>query len=105
MKKSSAIALAGALALTLGTQAVAAPAAKQDAPAVNKTVKGIRRPRFQAASDNGLGQPENPRKGKTRPAAVWRKTVPPRRFPRNGSLKNHTDCSQRQPENHNKEPP
>ena len=39
MKKSSAIALAGALALTLGTQAVAAPAAKQDAPAVNKTVK------------------------------------------------------------------
>ena len=32
MKKSSAIALAGALALTLGTQAVAAPA-------VNKTVK------------------------------------------------------------------
>ena len=38
MKKSSAIALAGALALTLGTQAVAAPAAKQDAPAVNKTV-------------------------------------------------------------------
>ena len=39
MKKSSAIALAGALALTLGTQAVAAPAAKQDAPAVNKTMK------------------------------------------------------------------
>ena len=39
MKKSSAIALAGALALTLGTQAVAAPAATQDAPAVNKTVK------------------------------------------------------------------
>ncbi|EEP69553.1 HvfA family oxazolone/thioamide-modified RiPP metallophore [Kingella oralis] len=39
MKKSSAIALAGALALTLGTQAVAAPAAKQDAPTVNKTMK------------------------------------------------------------------
>lgn len=39
MKKSSAIALAGALALTLGNQAVAAPAAKQDAPAVNKTMK------------------------------------------------------------------
>ena len=42
MKKSSAIALAGALALTLGTQAVAAPAAKQDAPAVNKTVKATK---------------------------------------------------------------